>query len=401
MTAFKTQVVPNMSNIREAKIPMSSLSVIKYWEQEIAKDSWFLFRLWQTGFWILVGLVSFFTLTVFYGQFDLNYIAHTILQCVFGFLLTQILYVTFKGIWEKPIVVRLSLGFLFVLISSFVWTAGRIQAFIWMTTEDGAWGDFGGWYFGSIFIFLCWAAMFHGIRYYLLLQSEHKIMLQAEAEAKNEQIARINAQAIARDAQIKMLRYQLNPHFLCNTLNAINSLVEAGITETAQEMTVKLSKFLRYSLDNNPATKIALEHELKALHLYLDIEKTRFGERLNLDFKVADDASIALVPSLLLQPIIENSMKHAIAKSEDGGTIGLSATVKDKYLILELYDTGAGTKIAKTKMQSFKGRGVGMRNTGERLQTLYGDNYGFEINVDPTGGLRTTITIPYEQGVTA
>lgn len=365
-------------------------------EKRMAEDTKFLFWLWQIFFWVLVSVVSFLTLTVWYKQFEINYMIHTIFQGVFGFALTQGLYFAFKTIWDNPIIHRLSMGFLLVLISSFIWTAGRIFAFEWITVEKNVWADFGGWYFGSIFIFLCWAGMFHGIRYYKQLEQEHKVMLQAQAEAKDAQLQRIQAQAIARDAQLKMLRYQLNPHFLCNTLNAINSMVEANLSEQAQEMAVKLSKFLRYSLDNNPDTKIALEHELRAMNLYLDIEKTRFGDRLKMAIDVDPVAMNALVPSLLVQPIIENSMKHAIAKSEDGGLIGIQATVVDNFLCIELYDTGSGTRIAKTKIQSVTGRGVGLRNTGERLKTLYGDNYTFNISIEPSGGLRTTIKIPYE-----
>ncbi|BDX07144.1 sensor histidine kinase [Planctobacterium marinum] len=373
---------------------------MKYLERvkhRMAQDTRYLFWLWQIGFWILVSLVSFFSLTVWYEQFEWHYTLHTIAQAVFGFLLTQVLYVAFKAIWQKRIFIRLLLGFFLVLVAALVWTAGRIQAFLWLTDEINIWADFGGWYFGSVFIFLCWAGMFHGIRYYKLLEAEHKVMLDAEAEARDAQLQRINAQAIARDAQLKMLRYQLNPHFLCNTLNAINALVEAEMTEQAQQMTVKLSKFLRYSLDNNPDTKIALEHELRAINLYLDIEKTRFGDRLSLAFDIEDDALHALVPSLLVQPIIENSMKHAIAKSESGGLIGFKAGIYEDSLKLELYDTGSGTKIAKTKMQSVTGRGVGLRNTGERLKTLYGGLYSFNVSIDPSGGLRTTIVIPFEK----
>ena len=365
-------------------------------EKRLSEDTQFLFWMWQIFFWILVSIVSFLTLTVWYKQFEWQYIGHTLFQGLFGFALTQGLYVAFKAIWENPIVTRLSMGFMLVLISSFVWTAGRIQAFELMTPEGNVWADFGGWYFGSIFIFLCWAGMFHGIRYYKLLEEEHKVMLEAEAEAKDAQLQRIQAQAIARDAQLKMLRYQLNPHFLCNTLNAINALVECEASEQAQEMTVNLSKFLRYSLDNNPDTKIALEHELRAINLYLDIEKARFGSRLKLAFDIAPEAMNAMVPSLLLQPIIENSMKHAIAKSESGGLIGINGKIVNNKLELELYDTGSGTRIAKTKIQSITGRGVGLRNTGERLKTLYDKNYNFDIAIEPSGGLKTKITIPFE-----
>lgn len=354
------------------------------------------FWFWQGGFWLFLSVVSFFTLTLWYRQYGWSYIAHTLLQAGLGLLLSLVLFWAFMRIWERSISTRLILGMWLVGLVALLWTFLRMEAFIQMTHEQNVWADFGGWYFGSIFIFLCWTGMFHGIRYYQLLQSEHRIMLKAEAEAREEQIKRMIAQTVARDAQIKMLRYQLNPHFLCNTLNAISSLVEAEESEKAQGMTVKLSRFLRYSLDNNPDTKIALETEIKALNLYLEIEKTRFGDRLQLDFDIDDQAKIAKVPSLLLQPIIENSMKHAIAQSEEGGIIGLRATVSNGRLTLELSDTGSGIKKERTKIKSSNGRGVGLRNTGERLKALYGTGYEFDLNIMPSGGLKTTITIPYE-----
>ncbi|MGI9286481.1 MAG: sensor histidine kinase [Pseudomonadales bacterium] len=221
-------------------------------------------------------------------------------------------------------------------------------------------------------------------------------MLNAEAVTRKEQLKSLNAQAIAKDAQLKMLRYQLNPHFLCNTLNVINSLIQLQESQKAQRMIVQLSKFLRYSLDNNPDMKIALEKEVSALMLYLEIEKTRFGERLTLDFQIDEQAKSAGVPSLLLQPLIENSMKYAISQSESGGTISLRAKVIEKSLLLELSDTGSDIKIDKSKIKSSNGRGVGVRNTADRLEAQYDDDYDFDLSTMPSGGLKTTIRIPYE-----
>ncbi len=108
-------------------------------------------------------------------------------------------------------------------------------------------------------------------------------------------------------------------------------------------MITQLGHFLRYSLDNDPAVKISLEQEVEALMLYLEIEKTRFGEQLNLDFDISEEAKRAKVPSLLLQPLVENSIKYAIAANENGGTIRLKAIVEKGELQIELADTGPGT----------------------------------------------------------
>lgn len=318
------------------------------------------------------------------------------IQGTVGLALSLMLYWLFKTIWNESTATRIIVGLVAVMAVALVWTFARMEVFVILTGQIEEWKEFGGWHFTSIFIFLCWAGLFHGVRYYELLQAEHADMLLAEAETRGEQLKRMKAQTVARDAQIMMLRYQLNPHFLCNTLNAINSLVESQESAKAQKMTVNLSRFLRYSLENNPDTKLALENEIMALNLYLEIEKTRFGDRLKIDFKITDEAKIGKIPSLLLQPVIENSMKHAISQSEEGGVIGLIASVHEQQLVLELFDSGSGIKKAPTKMMSSKGRGVGLRNIAERLKVLYGNDFVFDLDVTAAGGLRTTIKIPYE-----
>ena len=362
----------------------------------ISDNPIYLFWTLQFCFWSLVSLISLVSLTLWYAQIDVAHLSHTFWQSVVGVVLTLPLYWLYMKYWNTPIITRVLISVSSVLIASFFWTAFRVELYIELTNSPNMWEQFGGWYFTSIFIYFCWAGFFHGIRYYQLLQFEHEIMLKKDAEAKSEQLQKLSAQFSARDAKIKMLRYQLNPHFLCNTLNAINSLIECELTEKAQQMTVQLSNFLRYSLDNNPDTKVALEFEIKALNLYLEIEKTRFGERLQLDFQISDTAKLALIPSLLLQPIIENSMKHVIAQNENGGMIRIWADVIDKKLVLELSDTGSGKDVDKIKIKSKTGRGVGLRNIDERLKILYTENYVFNLNVIASGGLKTTIKLPLE-----
>jgi len=363
----------------------------------ISKKPVYLFWALQICFWSFVSLISLISLTLWYVQIDVEHLNHTFWQSIIGVICSLPLYWIYMKCWNSPIFTRVLITIVSVICISFIWTLLRVELYIELTASDGHWDEFGGWYFSSIFIFFCWTGFFHGIRYYQLLQFEHKMLLSKAAEAKEEQLKRVNAQSVARDAKIKMLRYQLNPHFLCNTLNAINSLIECESSEKAQLMTVQLSKFLRYSLDNNPDTKIALEFEITALNLYLEIEKTRFGERLILDFNISDEAKSALIPSLLLQPIIENSMKHVIAKNEEGGTISLLAKVVDEMLVLELSDTGSGTRVDGSKMKGKTSRGVGLRNIDERLKVLYTDDYVFNLNIIQSGGLKTIIKLPFER----
>lgn len=361
----------------------------------IKEDATHRFWFWQAGFWLFLSIVSFVTLTLWYNHFTLANIVHTILQGILGLLFSILLYRLFDKIWDKSVLYRLILGMCVVFILAFVWTIFRMQALAWLTPADQVWGEFGGWYFASIFIFLCWAGLFHGIRYYELLQSEHDIMLDAEAATRKEHIKRIEAQSVARDAKLKMLRYQLNPHFLCNTLNAINSLIEIKEPEKAQTMTVQLSQFLRHSLDNDPDTKITLKEEIAALNLYLEIEKTRFSDRLELDFMLDEKAKKALVPSLILQPIIENSMKHAISKNEKGGVISLQAEINKGRLIIQIIDTGPTTS-EKRSLKSERYTGVGLANIEQRLTVLYENDYQLSAMRQSDGGRCTCINIPLE-----
>jgi two-component system LytT family sensor kinase len=350
----------------------------------------------QLAFWAGLCVITFLTLTVWYGQTGWRHLSHTAIQGGLGLALSYPLHIVFSSIWNESQKLRIPISLIAVTIVSGLWNISRMILFIWLTDEKGIWADFGGWYFGAIFVFLCWTALYHGIRYYQLLQSEHLMKLDAEATVSEEKVKRLVAETEAKDAQLKMLRYQLNPHFLFNTLNAVNSLVGTEEPKRAQKMIVQLSQFLRYSLDNNPEMKIPLERELDALMLYLEIEKTRFAERLKLDFVIDDETKDALIPSLLLQPLIENSMKYAIAKSENGGEIRLRAHIYEKLLVLELSDTGTGAKLQSSKMQSGAGRGIGLRNTVDRLKAFYGSDFSFDLVPRSRGGLKTVIHIPYE-----
>ncbi|UTW59679.1 histidine kinase [Kordiimonas sp. SCSIO 12603] len=223
----------------------------------------------------------------------------------------------------------------------------------------------------EITVLLAWSAIYFGYHYYTSLQEQ------------KEQV--LTATAMAHQAQLKMLRYQLNPHFLFNTLNAISTLVLEKSEADANRMLTKLSSFLRYTLVNQPTQRVTLDQEMHALGLYLDIEKVRFQDRLLLEFDIGEKARDALIPSLLLQPLIENAIKYAIAPSIDGGTIKVSADVDEGRLKVALTDTGPGMEDL-TNIVSKSGSGVGIANTRERLMQIYGDDHEITLrNMDPTG----------------
>jgi LytS/YehU family sensor histidine kinase len=227
-------------------------------------------------------------------------------------------------------------------------------------------------------LLLCWTGLYYGVKFYERLQLEREATLRQSA--------------LAQEAQLKMLRYQLNPHFLFNTLNAISTLVLDGQNRTANLAVSRLSEFLRYTLDQDPMKKVTLRQELDALNLYLGIEKLRFGERLRLEFDVDERVESALVPSLLLQPLVENAMKYAIAPREQGGSVTIIAGVERGGLRLAVVDDGPGLPPA---VANGNGRGVGLRNTRERLKVLYGDAHSVEV-ADAAPGLRVEMRLPLE-----
>lgn len=157
---------------------------------------------------------------------------------------------------------------------------------------------------GYIYVVLAWVGLYLGIKYYRQFQDEARRTLAARS--------------MAHQAQLKMLRYQLNPHFLFNTLNAISTLILDRDNATANRMVQGLSSFLRHSLDNDPMQRVTLRQELDALTLYLDIEKIRFAERLRIETDIDEDCWRALLPSLLLQPLVENAIKYAVARQVAG-----------------------------------------------------------------------------------
>lgn len=362
-----------------------------------------LYRSKNLQFWILqisgwfgLSLISFLSLTLWYNQQSPAYIGHTLLQSALGVIVSWPLRSLFHFFWNDKFIFRLSAMLAGIIGCSLVWTILRITTFMWMTGEQGVWSDFGGWLFGSILIFLSWVALYHGIKYYQLLQNEHQTLLQIASDKQREQLKRSQAETVAHEAQLKMLRYQLNPHFLFNTLNAISALVEIKQPTKASNMIVQLSQFLRYSLDNDPIQMVSLQQEVDALKLYLNIEQTRFGDRLAIEFDVQPECEQISIPSLILQPLVENAIKHGIAPSEKGGKLTVQARLDGDFLTLDIADTGPGVALSKIVKNRDKPPGVGLKNTTDRLHAFYGDKYELNLDSEAGDGFRVNMRLPLE-----
>jgi two-component system, LytTR family, sensor kinase len=213
-----------------------------------------------------------------------------------------------------------------------------------------------------------------------------------ETMAQQRAIAR--AQALAYDAQLRMLHYQINPHFLFNTLNAISTLVLEKRNEAAERMLLRLAGFLRYSLDRQPTEMSALTAELEAQRKYLEIEQTRFDDRLKVRFNIEPGLEDAKVPSLILQPILENAIKYAITPRTHGGSIDVSAKRDEDTLRITVEDDGPGLP---PEDQPRRRRGVGLANARERLELIYGERAGLTARNREPNGCRVEIWLPLEE----
>jgi sensor histidine kinase YesM len=364
----------------------------------LIRDDGALFWLLQAAGWIGISLLTYLSLSVPYDQYEWSYLAHNISQSLLGFLLSIPLRYIYRAVWHWSIYPRLAVVRGAAIVFALVWSALRLLLFMVMTGETGLWSDFGGWLFPSLFVFFTWAALYHGIKYYQFVEREHELAVRAESAQRQEALRRANAEAEAREAQMQLLRYQLNPHFLFNTLNSVSSLVTAGRANDANTMLLNLSTFLRFTLESERMTETSLRDELSAVELYIDIEKIRFSDRLDVKLEIDPGTLECACPSLLLQPIVENAIKHAIAESEHGGTVQITASRTEDALQILIDDTGAGPANPgegdHTINPRTKGVGIGLQNTAERLRTLYGQAGVVRSLASPLGGMRVEILLP-------
>ena len=220
-------------------------------------------------------------------------------------------------------------------------------------------------------------------------------MIQLQIRAQREAMRSLELQRQLSAAHLRALQMQLEPHFLFNTLNAITTLVELGRQQAAAEMLGHLNALLKTTLARTTPEKVPLSQELEFVGNYLAIEQVRFADRLRVEMNVDPSAVDGLVPSFLLQPIVENAIRHGIARCEHYGLVEASAIREGDELHLRIRDTGAGTMYTQQN-----GHGIGLSNTRERLDHFYHDGYKMQAQPLSTGGFEVAITIPYEcQGV--
>src|SRR5687767_13256691 len=340
------------------------------------------------AFWVLqsIGWTGYFFLRAISGlanALGAMFIVHTLILTMTGYSLTLLMaslyrrLITMRAIWT----VIISLGTVVLASAAFSF----IETWSLATFINPEFKPAGPQYFGALIldfsILAAWSALYYGINYYLLLEEEI------------DQRARLESQAST--AQLAMLRYQLNPHFLFNTLNSISTLVLLKQTERANAMLSRLSSFLRYTLVNEPTAQVTLAQEVETLKLYLEIEKMRFEDRMRPHFRIDPGTIGARLPSLLLQPLIENAIKYAVTPRESGADIWISASRVGPRVRIEVADNGDGEGSGVSASQS---TGVGLANIRDRLQQAYGEEHRFEARSNEHGGFSVIVEVPFETG---
>jgi two-component system, LytTR family, sensor kinase len=305
-----------------------------------------------------------------------------------GFSISLILSVIYRAlINRRPLV---TWGITALSLSSAVGLYAFIDSWVISLYRQGGDASFAQLFLGVFYLdltlLISWTGLYYAINFFL------------QVEEQNDQLMRLEAQATS--AQLAMLRYQLNPHFLFNTLNSISTLVLLKQTEPANAMLSRLSSFLRYTLVNEPTARVTVAQEIETLKLYLDIERMRFEERLRTEFRIDDAVRSALMPSLLLQPLVENAIKYAVGPLEYGAEITVEAQLVGPMLRVTVSDTGpglpAGTDPSTVFGVSSDSTGIGLANIRDRLAQAYGENQRFDISDRPEGGFQVVLELPFE-----
>ena len=225
-------------------------------------------------------------------------------------------------------------------------------------------------------VFFLWCNLYFGAKQWQDLSQQRERILRAESEL--------------REAKLNALRHQLNPHFLFNALNAVSTLVLERDSERATRMLSRIGTLLRRSLEDASVAEIPLGQELEFTCQYLEVEQIRLGERLRVTTDVSPDTLEAIVPTMLLQPLVENAVQHGIAPEVSGGEVLIRSSRVDSRLQLLVKNSGASRDSKPPNTH-----GIGLKNSTERLQAIYGADYGLELDWPNEGGCEVKLDLPF------
>lgn len=350
----------------------------------------------------IVGFWAFYYVSVTLRAWIMDYPGHWLMLdnrawvSLFGIGFTTLMYLALRLLEQRSLSVRVAAAFVFAAAASTAYSTVNYLSFYVVDPkpEMEKWDEKTSathrareekeehkepayliadnaihWYFFN----LAWAIFYLALSY------------AGAVRASERETGRLRA--AAQTAELRALRYQVNPHFLFNTLNAISSLVMTGRREDAEVMILNLSTFFRTSLAAEPTEDVPLADEIALQRLYLQIEAVRFPQRLRSAFDIAPDAERACVPGLLLQPLIENAIKHGVAPARRPVEILVRARIDGTALVIEVIDDGEGS-------QGPTGTCVGLRNVRDRLTVRFGDAAALEAGPRDEGGFAVTIRLP-------
>jgi two-component system, LytTR family, sensor kinase len=271
---------------------------------------------------------------------------------------------------------------------------GNVAAVVTSIVLDGfhklVWMDLAPGSMEATFVLFMWCSLYFSIKQWQQSGQEKQRLLSAEAAARE---AQLRAEAEVREAKLRALRYQLNPHFLFNSLNAVSTLVVEENVVAATRMLAQIGELLRTTLDSELVTEATLSQELAFTERYLAIEQTRLGERLQFALFIPSHTLDALVPSMLLQPLVENAVRHGVAPLVEGGKIRIESTLNQDRLRIVVGNSGRRSPARQTD----SGNGIGLTNTAERLKALYGTNHMFRLEWPESGGCEVIVELPFRR----
>ena len=294
--------------------------------------------------------------------------------------------------WKRGALVHLAAMVVFVAVHIGLTTLARVQTSRRAMAERAAatgrvfppvyWGEE---YKRSFFQFFDWELLAYGA----IAGMSHAAFFSAESQRRRLQTAQLEKHLV--EAQLQTLQRQLQPHFLFNTLHAISALMHRDV-EAADRMLARLSDLLRMTLDTVGRQQVTLKDEVDFLRKYLQIEQTRLGDRMTVHWEIDGETLDCLVPNLVLQPLVENAIKHGIARKTEGGILWIRSRREGQMLWMEVEDDGGGP--TERGLQSLN-TGIGLSNTRARLSHHYGANYRFEFHKRP-GSFAVVIALPWK-----
>jgi sensor histidine kinase YesM len=355
-----------------------SMSVMHIQPQPFFADKNRAFWNLQTLGW-LGAFILRATSSIANGQPPL-FLVPVFISTVSGFSLTLLMAVCYRELLRQRPLITWTVSILITFIAAA--TSAFIDSWVFTTLNPAIDSPglklFLGAFYLTFTLLGAWSALYYAINFFLTV------------EEQADQLHRLENQASS--AQLAMLRYQLNPHFLFNTLTSFSTLVLLKQTERANAMLSRLSSFLRYTLINEPTAQVSLEQEVETLKLYLEIEKMRFEDRLRPSFSIDPAVAKARLPSLLLQPLVENAIKYAVTPQEEGADITISAHPVGQNVRIIVSDTGPGLQDGVPSPHW--STGVGLANIRDRLAQAYGERQSMDMRSAPEGGFSVIIELP-------